>query len=228
MPIEWSIDRAAVWEGEERVERDVLVASRWRLRLVSDRAERRGGVPPSDFAAVVDRDLEIWIRPFASSAPLERSARGTGADLEIVEDITLGLRHETSVQVKPSDDTLARWSCTCGAGSRGTAAPDLAQEAAQEHVLLAPDRRTRPRDHAVAQLEDGTWARQEIGVARRFRICARSDFSAVKVHQLGYGEEFELVVDTRLGLWTRRLGHEAALRRDEGASGVSLLVAELI
>ena len=44
---------------------------------------------------------------------------------------------------------------------------------------------------------------------------------------MGYGEEFELVIDGQLGLWTRRLGAEAALRRDEDARGVSLLVLDV-
>ena len=229
MAINWTTERVAAWERDERTERDARVARRWRLRAISDRSEHQvGGAPVADFVAIVDSDLEIWLRPFSADDPFERRASGPGVDVEIVEDITLGLPHDVRVQVKPSDDTVASWACSCGVGSRGTTSPELAREAADAHVAGARDRGPRRRDSAVGQWGDGVWSEREINVARRFRVCARSDFSAVKVHQMGYGEEFELVLDTQLGLWLRRLGHDAALRRDEGAAGVSLLVMELM
>lgn len=217
------------WGDGRRDERDLAVAARWRIRLISDRAAPRiGGAPTSDFVAAIDRDTELWVRPFSDGGPLARCAGGLGMDLEIVGDITLGLPHRTSVRTRPGDDAIARWSCSCGAGSRGDLPPDLAGEAADLHAGSAPASGARRTDRAVTQGEDGAWSQREIPVSRRFRACARSDFSRVPIHRTGYGEEFELAVDGTLGLWVRRLGADAALRRDESARGISLLVLGLL
>lgn len=229
MPIEWTTERVLRWTDDgERDERDARCAQRWRLRVISDReANRVGGAPVVDFSAVLDGDLELWVRSWSTPGePYERSTSGDGADLEVVGDVTRGMVHDTTVRAKPSDETVARWYCSCGVGSRGGSSPERAEEAAELHRTTALDRVPGPTDVAVAQGPDGRWGQREIRVARRFRVCARSDFSVVKVHRTGHGEEFELVVDGQLGLWVRRLGVDTALRKDESARGVSLLVLE--
>ncbi len=228
------------------MEHEARAARRWRLRVLTDREARRDNrKPPADasrelveslerfekdlavdFDAIILDDLDLMVRVFGSGKPYEIGASGSGTSLDIVADVTLGLVHEVQVTIRPSDETRARWSCLCGAGSRGDYPTDRAQEAANDHVASSHDRGRRPRDMAVDQGPAG-WAQREIAAARRFRVCARSDLSIVKVHRMGYGEEFELVIDGQLGLWTRRLGAEAALRRDEDARGVSLLVLDV-
>jgi hypothetical protein len=225
--IRWTADRATSWSGDERLDHDVRVAARWRLRLISDQLSYGvGRAPVADFHAVIDSDLEIWLRPFGSGQRLERSASGPGIDAEIVEDVTLGTTHEVTIRVRPSDDEVARWSCSCSVQSRGRAPLDRAREAAEEHQRAGRAHRPSRSEAAVAQGADGRWAQVQIPIARRFRLRSRSDFSPVKVHKLGLGEEFELAIDGRLGLWGRLMGSEGALRRDESGRGLTLLVLE--
>jgi len=226
--IRWTTERIASWVDGERVEREARTARRWRIRVLSDReVKRESGKPPAvDFDAVILGDLELLVRAFGSGEPYEAGAAGAGTSLDVVEDVTLGIAHAAQVTIRPSDETRARWSCACGAGSRGDYPAERAQEAADDHVASSHDSGRRPRDVVVDQGGINGWAQRGIAVARRFRVCARSDLSIVKVHRTGYGEEFELVIDGELGLWTRRLGSESALRRDEDARGVSLLVLD--
>ncbi len=233
MTIRWTMERIAYWMDGERVEHEARVARRWRLRVLSDREAKRDGgslkIPrPSavDFDAIILDDLDLMVRAFGFAGPYEIGASGAGMSLDIVADVTLGLVHEVQVTIRPADETRARWSCLCGAGSRGDYPTERAQESADDHVASSHDRGRRPRDIVVDQSAAG-WAQREIAVARRFRVCVRSDSSIVKVHRMGYGEEFELVIDGQLGLWARKLGAEAALRRDEDARGVSLLVLDV-
>lgn len=207
----------------------VRVARRWRVRLISDQLDHRvGSAPMADFVLVLDRELELWVASWEDAERrYGRQASGPGLDLEVSGDLTLGQAHDVSVVVKPSDDTVARWQCTCGVSSRGTSTPERARIDGDEHA--ARKRRlaaSRPRwtDVAVAQGTDGAWRQVTLKVVRRFRVTARSDFSRVKVHRSGVGEDFELAVDAGLGLWARRVGADAALRRDESGRGVTLVV----
>lgn len=211
-------------------ERSVSVVRRWRIRLISDQLNHRvGDAPMSDFLAILDRDLELWLAAWQDAERrFSRQASGPGLDLEVSGDLTLGLRHAATIVVKPSDESIARWRCECGVSSRGSSNPERAKMEADEHV----DRESRsplsvPRwtDVAVDQVEGG-WAQVTIKVARRFRVTARSDFSLVHVHRSGTGEDFELVVDGRLGLWVRVVGEEGALRRDRDGRGVTLVVLD--
>jgi hypothetical protein len=227
LTIQWTAERATSWPDGERVDQDVRAAARWRLRLISDQMNYGAGMAPvAEFCAVIDSSLEIWLRPRGSDAPLEKSASGPGIDVEIVEDITTGLVHDVTTRARPADDGAVRWSCSCGTRSRGSAPPDEATAAADEHRRDAMSRRPGRFDLAVTQRADGTWEQSRLPIARRFRLRARSDFSEVRVHRLGLGEEFELSIDGQLGLWTRTLGTEAALRRDESGRGVTLMILE--
>lgn len=226
--IAWSEISVVTWHGDERDERVVRSPRTSRVRVVSDRMEHRvGGAPRAEFDVALDADLELWLRS-PGDDHYERRASGGGADLEVVGDVTAGTPHEVAVVVRPSDPTQARWHCTCGVGSRGTADPEDARGAADAHALGAPDAGRRPSDHAVVQGADGSWAQRRISVARRFRVCVRSDYSVIRVHRTGHGEDFEVVVDGQLRLWVRRFGSDAALRTDEGARGVSLIVLDAI
>ncbi len=60
----------------------------------------------------------------------------------------------------------------------------------------------------------------------RFRVRVVSDRSRVRSHQFGVGEEFEVVVDTKLDLWVRKFGTDGALRKDEDVAGVSLIITD--
>jgi hypothetical protein len=236
MPIQWTQELLA---GQGEADPVLVRASqRWRIRVVSDRAgalaspDASGGVgvPRSeDFLAILDEEFRLWVRCPAVGDPYAARAGGGGVSLEVVADVTAGVEHRVSVRRRPSDDLQARWSCTCGAGSRGTGTPELVAMAADEHASAARarDGARRPTDDVVAQGTDGQWSKRSIAVVRRYRACVRSDRSAVKAHQRGRGEEFELVVDGRLGLWVRLFGSEAALRADQDARGVSLILLEV-
>jgi hypothetical protein len=220
-------DAQVVHDGS--AERSVSIVRRWRVRLISDQLSHRVGTAPmADFLAVLDRELELWVA--AQQDPDRRFARqasGPGLDLEVSGDLTLGLQHVATVVVKPGDHSVARWHCTCGVTSRGSSNPERARMDADEHVgreSSLPSARPRWTDIAVAQDSDGGWAQVPIKVARRLRITARSDFSLVHVHRMGTGEDFELVIDGRLGLWVRVVGEEGALRKDRDGRGVTLVV----
>lgn len=230
MTIAWTTERVVRWDSGVVEEREVRCARRHRIRVLSDPHERRLGdrIPQADFDVAIDAEVVPWLRPAGDAAPYEHRASGQGVDLEIMEDVTLGVRHETRVHVKPSDPTSARWTCSCRAGSRGVLSPEFAAEAAEAHRLMAVDGRRRPTDVAVVQDRDGVWGQHSVRVVRRFRACARSDFSTVRAHRLGHGEDFELVVDAGLGLWLRCLGSDGLLRRDETARGVSMLVLDTL
>jgi hypothetical protein len=79
---------------------------------------------------------------------------------------------------------------------------------------------------AVAQDPDGVWRQREVTSVARFRVRVVSDRSRSPLHQRGRGEDFELVVDADLGVWVRRFGTDQTLRKDEDATGVSLVVVE--
>lgn len=228
MSILWTAERATSWPpGGERLDHEIRAVARWRIRVISDQLNYGAGrAPVADFTAVIDSSLEIWLRPFRTDAPLERSASGPGIDVEIVEDITLGVLHEVTTRARPADDGAVRWSCSCGTRSRGTAPPDEAGMAADEHVRDGMSRRPGRHDLAVKQDGEGAWRQDQVPIARRFRLRVRSDFSEVKVHRLGLGEEFELAVDGQLGLWGRVMGTDTALRRDESGRGVTLMILE--
>lgn len=210
-------------------ERTASIVRRWRVRLISDQlSHRAGSAPMADFVAALDRDLELWVAAWQDpDRRFARQASGPGLDLEVSGDLTLGLQHASTVVVKPSDDTVARWYCACGVSSRGSSNPERARMDADEHVAResrSPSAGPRWTDVAVAQGADGAWAQVTIKVARRFRVTARSDFSLVHVHRTGAGEDFELVLDGRLGLWARAVGEEGALRKDRDGRGVTLVV----
>ena len=55
-----SADAQIVFDGP--AERQVSVARRWRIRLISDQLSHRVGTAPmTDFLAILARDLELWI-----------------------------------------------------------------------------------------------------------------------------------------------------------------------
>lgn len=226
MAIRWTTERIASWRDGGIVVEDARASTRWRLRLISNRTTRPVMVDFDAIMAWLDDVVLIRLRPFGSGEAFAAQARSTGMSLQVLEDITNGLRHETTLRIKPGDASIARWSCRCGTTSRGTATPEVAREAADAHVLFAPDGARRLRDRVVAQGADGRWASSETSIAWRFRACARSDVSAVRSHMGGIGEDFELAIDGRFGLWVRRLSSDAALRKDEDGRGVSLLSLE--
>lgn len=230
--IAWSEIRTVTWRGDDHGERDERVVRsplRRRVRVVSDRGEHRrfGSTPCADFDAALDADLGIWLRAPGDDCYEQRASVGS-ADLQVVGDVTLGVEHQVQVVVRPSDPDQARWHCSCGVGARAPAPTDLAHAAADAHAAGALDTCRRPTDVAVTQGADGSWAQRQVLVARRHRVCARSDFSVVRSHWTGHGEDFEVVVDAQLRLWVRRFGIEAALRQDECARGVSLIVLDAI
>lgn len=197
---------------------EVAVAASWILRAITDRALRQYIRPRmTDFDAVLDDDLRLWVSPRGALA-LGRSACGVGADLDVLADVTRGVVHEVSVRVKPGDSESARWSCSCGAAQRGSAAlsPDRARSDGDAHASGAIDAGPRPVDQAVDQEGTSSWSLREIRAVRRFH--------AVVCNDSGVSSNYELVVDGRLGLWVRQLGAQAALRKDQDARGVSLLV----
>ena len=242
MPVQWTDELVAPGDGDPVM---VRAAQRWRVRVVSDRSavttpsssSSPSSFPASrseDFLAILDDEFHLWLRHPEEDA-YRAHARGGGVAIEVVADVTAGVEHRTSVRRKPSDDLRARWSCTCGASGRGDAAPDVVTAAAEAHVEAARardgattnERGGRSRDAAVAQDDRGQWSKRDVAAVRRFRTCVRSDRSVVRAHQRGHGEEFELVVDGRLGLWARGLGSDAALRTDCDARGVSLILLEV-
>ena len=86
-------------------------------------------------------------------------------------------------------------------------------------------------DVGVAQDEDGVWRERQVISVRRFRVRVVSDLTigergAARAHRAGSGEEFEVVVDSAMELWFRRLGSDAPLRRDVDGGGVSLILVE--
>lgn len=228
--IEWTIERAVRWDGAECQEVELRCARRHRLRVLSDPHGRKLGavIPRADFDAVVDAELGLWLRAWGEDGPYEHRASGQGVDLEIIEDVTLGVTHETRVHVKPSDPTLARWTCSCGTGSRGPLSPTFAEEGADAHRAFAMDASRRPTDIAVAQDATGKWGQRPVRIARRIRACARSDYSTVRVHRRGLGEDFEIAVDAEIGLWIRRFGADDLMRRDDNGRGVSLMVLDTL
>lgn len=87
-----------------------------------------------------------------------------------------------------------------------------------------PVRRTL--ETAVAQDADGIWRQREITTVARFRVRVLSDRSRGRSHQLGQGEDFEVLLDRDLELWVRKFGTDQVLRKDEDLNGVSLLVLD--
>jgi len=226
MTIAWTTERVVRYDRGADEEVEIRCVRHHRLRVLSDPQRGKLGdqIPRADFEVAIDAELTPWLRALGTREPYEHQASGQGVDLEIREDITLGVQHETKVHIKPSDPTIARWTCTCGTSSRGILSPDFAAEGAEAHRTFATDAVRLPIDLAVAQDEAGQWAQRQIRVARRLRLCARSDFSTIVAHRKGSGEDFELVVDAGLELWLRRLSTDNLLRRDESASGVSVMV----
>lgn len=199
---------------------EVAVAAIWILRAITDRALRQYVRPRmTDFDAVLDCDLRLWVSPRGTPA-FGRSARGVGADLDVLADVTRGVVHAVSVRVKPGDSESARWSCSCGAAQRGSAvlSPERAGSDGEAHASGARDSVPRPVDQAVDQEGTSSWSLREIRAVRRFHAALCNDS--------GTSSDYELVVDGRLGLWVRQLGAQAALRKDQDARGVSLLVLD--
>lgn len=226
MPIRWNDERGVTWSGGERRDEALRAAQRWRLRVVSDpRRPRVGGAPLRDFDAVIDAELRLWFRPFGVDSPYQGEVDHGGVSIQLVANITGGVRHEVSVRARPSvgDDQGVRWSCSCGASSRGDLSAEIAREGAEAHAILATDGRRRLHDQAVAQQADGTWARRDVAIIHRYHARVRSDLSSHAAHRKGNGEDLELAVDGMLGLWVRRLGRDAPLRRDEDTRGLSVI-----
>jgi hypothetical protein len=221
----------------------VRASKRWRIRVVSDRyasrllpdgSAERVASRSEDFLVILDEEFGLWIR-HPEEDSFRAHARGGGVAFEMVANVTKGIEHLISIRRKPSDDLRARWSCSCGAHGRGDAAPDITAAAAEAHASVAKEhdeatvaRGGMSREVVVAQDEDGQWSRRSVTIVRRFRVCVRSDRSVVKAHQRGHGEEFELAVDGQLGLWSRCLGSDAALRTDQDARGVSLILLDVV
>lgn len=230
--IDWTEEKVSSWTDGVRVRGSVRVAKTWRFRVASDRLDGKDALGASsrsqDFSLVLDRDFQVWTRRFPSVDDFGKSVDGNGISVQLAGDITRGIRHEARVRVKPGDDTLGRWSCTCGVSSRGDLSPDSAREEADAHVADASTEigRGPVGDFAISSTQDGSWQRGSIFVIHKERVCIRSDLSIVRSHQAGYGEEFEFVVDTTLRLWFRPFGAGSALRRDEDGRGVSVFLLE--
>lgn len=79
-------------------------------------------------------------------------------------------------------------------------------------------------EEVISQDEHGAWGRRRISVAQRFRLRVVSDASQGKSHKFGHGEEFDILVDRRLGFWVRPFGGEGPYRRDEDAYGVAVVI----
>lgn len=234
MGIDWTEEKVSSWSDGIRSQRLVRIAKGWRFRVASDRLDGKldGKDAPAsssrseDFSIVLDRDFQIWTRRFLSVDDFGKAAEGNGVSVQLAGDITRGIHHEVRVRVKPGEETVARWSCTCGLSSRGDLSPDSAREEADAHVA---DTSVKPApgpvsDFAIVSALDGSWQRGSIFVLHKERVCIRSDLSIVRSHQAGYGEEFEFVVDTTLRLWFRQFGVGSALRRDEDGRGVSVFL----
>ncbi|MES2211045.1 MAG: hypothetical protein V4515_12835 [Chloroflexota bacterium] len=137
-PIETVVaqDPDGVWR-----QREVTPVARFRLRVLSDRSKIRShqGGSGEDFELVVDTHLEAWVRRFGTDTALRRDEDALGVALVVVEDVTAGIRHDLTFPSRPSDP-LVRWSCTCGAGSRGWLESPVAQQQGEAHVREVTER----------------------------------------------------------------------------------------
>ncbi len=120
------------------------------LRVVSDREfyrnlripERMYGLsaPERTFELGVDADLRVFVRVAGSDDAFSLFADAEGVSVAVDENVTLGILHEVRVTVIPSSEgALARWKCTCDAGSRGPMETDVARMEADLHVVAARD-----------------------------------------------------------------------------------------
>lgn len=83
-------------------------------------------------------------------------------------------------------------------------------------------------ERARAQDSAGEWIERDIKIAQRFRVRIVSDRTLARSHQFGHGEEFEIVVDTDLDIWVRRLGSREPFRKEDHAFGVALYIGDNI
>lgn len=121
--------------------REVPIVARYRLRVVSDRSGARPhqqGVG-EDFEVAIDTQLEAWVRKFGSDGAFRREEDAAGVGLRVVENVTSGIRHETTLSTRPSDP-LVRWSCSCGTGARVWLERPVAERQRDEHVTQATER----------------------------------------------------------------------------------------
>ncbi len=123
--------------------REVKVAQRFRIRVISDRAGVKSNSHQfghgEEFDLLVDTHLDVWVRPFGSAAPFSKDQDAHGVSMLVVDNITAGILHEVRVQGKPADDGQARWTCSCGAGSRSPLAPEVARTEADAHLASVPE-----------------------------------------------------------------------------------------
>lgn len=156
MPVRRVVE-TAVAQDDDGVwrQREIFSVARFRVRVVSDRSRSRlhqQGVG-EDFEIVVDKDLELWVRKFGTDTALRKDEDLLGVSLVVVENVTLGVPHELSYPTRPAVP-LVRWSCSCGARSRGELAPEAARKQAEEHRQQAIERDTAAEQLSRRRLAD--------------------------------------------------------------------------
>jgi hypothetical protein len=118
--------------------REVKVAQRFRIRVISDRAGVKSNSHQfghgEEFELLVDTHLDVWVRPFGSAAPFAKDFDAHGVSMLVVDNITAGVLHEVRIQQKPADENVARWTCSCGASSRAPVTPEAARAEADAHL----------------------------------------------------------------------------------------------
>lgn len=118
--------------------KDVKVAQRFRMRVISDRANATSHSHQFGhgeyFELLVDTQLDVWVRPFGSSGPFRKDEDAYGVSVVIVDNVTLGVVHDARVRVKPSDPQSSTWSCSCGAGARRPTDADAAKAELEAHL----------------------------------------------------------------------------------------------
>lgn len=134
--------------GSVLVVSHVRMPRRCGLRVVSDREfyrnlripERMFGLsaPERRFELGVAADLRVFVRRLGSDQTMSLFSDSDGVSVSIEENVTLGIAHEVKVTVLPSSEgALARWKCSCDAGSRGPMEADVARMEADLHVTTA-------------------------------------------------------------------------------------------
>lgn len=142
MPVRRTIERA-VAQDDDGIwrEREISTVARFRCRVLSDRSRARLhqlGIG-EDFEVAIDKDLELWVRKFGTDQSFRKDSDVVGVSLQILDNVTAGIPHELSYLSRPSS-ALLRWSCSCGAGSRGELEEHLAHQQADRHRQDAIDR----------------------------------------------------------------------------------------
>ncbi len=149
MPIRRTIETAVAQDADGVWrQREIETVVRFRMRVVSDRSRTRSHQRGNgeEFELAVDTHLEIWVRRFGADSAFRKDEDVSGVSLIVADDVTLGIPHELSFPARPASP-LVRWSCSCGAASRGELAPEAAQKQAEEHRRAAVE-----RDLAAAEL----------------------------------------------------------------------------